>query len=138
MGVFNNNVEKFWWVGVPNNGFCPLLCQKLSKLRYSEVPNRRACSLRFFRFSFHPAYNFLCNKCKFHSAHHLLIYLVNKQTGWHFFPSLLVYSSLLVYQELQSIYMSKKGQNPSIQLNVPQSPLEMVTSFMDDPRDGRR
>ena len=27
----------------------------------------------------------------------LLIYLVNKQAGWHFFPSLLVYSGLLVY-----------------------------------------
>ena len=31
---------------------------------YSEVPNRRACSLRFFRFSFHPACNFSCNKQK--------------------------------------------------------------------------
>ena len=28
---------------------------------YSEVPKRRACSLRFFRFSFHPARNFLFN-----------------------------------------------------------------------------
>ena len=27
----------------------------------------------------------------------LLIYLVNKQAGWHFFPSLLVYSGLLFY-----------------------------------------
>ena len=26
------------------------------KISYSEVPNRRACSLRFFRFSFHPAH----------------------------------------------------------------------------------
>ena len=25
---------------------------------YSEVPSRRACLLRFFRFSFHPARNF--------------------------------------------------------------------------------
>ena len=33
---------------------------------YSEVPNRRACSLRFFRFSFHPACNFSCNRpCSF-------------------------------------------------------------------------
>ena len=31
---------------------------------YSEVPNRRACSLRFFRFSFHPARTFSCNKRK--------------------------------------------------------------------------
>ena len=31
---------------------------------YSEVPNRRACSLRFFKFSFHPARNFSCNKQK--------------------------------------------------------------------------
>ena len=27
----------------------------------------------------------------------LLVYLVNKQAGWHFFPSLLVYSGLLFY-----------------------------------------
>ena len=33
---------------------------------------------------------------KFHPAR-LLIYLVNKQAGWHFFPSLLVYSGLLFY-----------------------------------------
>ena len=37
--------------------------------KYSEVPNRRlihrrACSLRFFRFSFHPVRNFSCNKQK--------------------------------------------------------------------------
>ena len=31
---------------------------------YSEVPNRRACSLRFFRFSFHPAHNFSCKQGK--------------------------------------------------------------------------
>ena len=31
---------------------------------YSKVPNRRACSLRFFIFSFHPAHNFSCNKRK--------------------------------------------------------------------------
>ena len=31
---------------------------------YSEVPNRRACSLRSFRFYFHPARNFSCNKQK--------------------------------------------------------------------------
>ena len=32
----------------------------LNKVRvpYSEVPNRRACSLRFFKFAFHPARNF--------------------------------------------------------------------------------
>ena len=29
---------------------------------YSEVPNRRACSLRFSRFSIHPVGNFSCNK----------------------------------------------------------------------------
>ena len=32
--------------------------------KYSEVPNRRAPSLRFFRFSFHPVRNFSCNKRK--------------------------------------------------------------------------
>ena len=31
---------------------------------YSEVPNRRACSLGFFRCSFHLARNFSCNKQK--------------------------------------------------------------------------
>ena len=31
---------------------------------YSEVPNRRACLLKFFIFSFHPACNFSCNKQK--------------------------------------------------------------------------
>ena len=31
---------------------------------YSEVPNRRACSLKFFRFSFQPARNFSCSKQK--------------------------------------------------------------------------
>ena len=45
--------------------------------KYSEVPNRRACSLRFFRFSFHPACNFSC--CSFINL------LSNKQAGWHFF-----------------------------------------------------
>ena len=32
----------------------------------------------------------------------LLIYLVNKQAGWHFFPTLLVYFGLLIYWALQS------------------------------------
>ena len=40
-------------------------------------------------------------KKKFHPAR-LSIYLVIKQAGWHFFPSLLVYSGLLLYQGLQS------------------------------------
>ena len=35
-------------------------------------------------------------KKKFHPAR-LSIYLVIKQAGWHFFPSLLVYSGLLLY-----------------------------------------
>ena len=62
---------------------------------YSEVPNRRACSLRFFRFfSTLLAIFHLINK-KFHHAR-LLTYLVKKQAGWNFFPTLLVYSGLLV------------------------------------------
>ena len=73
----------------------------ISHFIYSGVPNRRACSLRFFRFSFHPARNFHVINEKFPPAR-LLIYLVNKQAGWHFFPSLLVYSGLLFYQGLQS------------------------------------
>ena len=51
--------------------------QNLWKLVYSEVPNKSP--LKFFRFSFHHVVNE-----KFHSAR-LLIYLVNKQAGWHFF-----------------------------------------------------
>ena len=43
-------------------GFC--LLQMFLSGTYSEVPNRRACSLRFFRFSFHPVHNFSCNKRK--------------------------------------------------------------------------
>ena len=40
--------------------------------------------------------NFYVINEKFHSAR-LLIYLVNKQAGCHFLPSLLVYSGLLFY-----------------------------------------
>ena len=64
---------------------------------YSEVPNTRACSLRFFKFSFPPARNFSCNKQKIPPPARLLIYLVNKQASWDFLPSLLAYSSLLFY-----------------------------------------
>ena len=39
---------------------------------------------------------FLVINEKFHSAR-LLIYLVKKPAGWHFLPSLLVYSGLLFY-----------------------------------------
>ena len=48
-------------------------------LCYSEVPNRRACSLRFFRFSFHPARNFSCNKQKIPPC--LFIDLLSKKAG---------------------------------------------------------
>ena len=52
-------------------------CQVLSS------PNRRACLLKFSRFSFHPAHNFSCNNWKIPP----LIYLVNKwaRSMWHFF-----------------------------------------------------
>ena len=46
----------------------PMNCQVLSS------PNRRACLVKFFRFSFHPARNFSCNNWKIPP----LIYLVNK------------------------------------------------------------
>ena len=36
----------------------------------------------------------------------LLTYLVKKQAGWNFFPTLLVYSGLLFYQGLQSMKSS--------------------------------
>ena len=38
---------------------------------------------------------------KFHPAC-LLVYLVKKQAGWNFFPNLLVYFGLFVYEGLQS------------------------------------
>ena len=50
---------------------------RLSSFLYSEVPNRRECSLRFFKFPFHPAPIFHVINEKFHSAC-LLIYLENK------------------------------------------------------------
>ena len=68
---------------------------------YSKVPNRRACSLRFFRFSIHPVGNFSCNKRKIPSGS--FFNLLSKEAGRAiFFPNLLVYSGLLVYQGLQS------------------------------------
>ena len=55
------------------------------KVVYSEVPNRRACSLRFFRFSFHPARNFPCNKQKIPPCS--FINLLSKRAGRvEFFP----------------------------------------------------
>ena len=48
-------------------------------LPYSEVPNRRACSLRFFRFSVHPARNFSCNKQKIPPCS--FINLLSKKAG---------------------------------------------------------
>ena len=55
----------------------PMNCQVLSS------PNRRACLLKFSRFSFHPAHNFSCNNWKIPP----LIYLVNKwaRSVRHFF-----------------------------------------------------
>ena len=45
---------------------------------------------------------------KFHPAS-LLIYLENKQAGWHFFPTLLIYSGLLsIILGLQSMCQFKK------------------------------
>ena len=65
--------------------------------KYSEVPNRRACSLSFFRFSFHPARNFSCNKQKIPPCSFINL-LSNKQAGWHFFskPARLFRSALLL------------------------------------------
>ena len=54
------------------------------KLAYSEVPpNRRAWSLNFF-LHFPCLQFFRVINQKFHPAR-LLIYLVNKRAGWHFF-----------------------------------------------------
>ena len=67
-----------------------------SGLTYSEVPNRRACSLRFFTFSFHPVRNFSCNKRKIPPCSFINL-LIKKAGRVNFFPNLLVYSGLLFY-----------------------------------------
>ena len=64
---------------------------------YSEVPNRRKCSLRFLRFSFHPARNFSCNKQKIPPCS--FISLLSKKAGRvEFFcsPARLFQSDLLL------------------------------------------
>ena len=72
-----------------------LVCSSFAN-DYSEVPNRRACSLKFFRFSFHPARNFLPNKRKIPPCSFIDL-LSKKPSRVTFFPTLLVYSGLLVY-----------------------------------------
>ena len=62
-------------------------CAKsLTVSNYSEVPNRRACSLRLFRFSLHPARNFSCDKRKIPPCS-FINYFVKKQAGWNFFSN---------------------------------------------------
>ena len=59
---------------------------KDSPQKHSEVPNRIACSLRFYRFFFHPARNFLCNKQK--NPPCSFINLLSKKAGRvEFFPN---------------------------------------------------
>ena len=53
---------------------------------YSEFPNRRACSIRFFRFSFHPACNFSCNKQKIPPCSFINL-LSKKADRVEFFPN---------------------------------------------------
>ena len=62
----------------------------LSKIHYSEVPNKQACSLSFFEFFFH------------HTR--LLIYLVNKQAGRQIFPP---YSFILVCLSIRELSRNK-------------------------------
>ena len=57
--MIRQSITGFW----NHNEGC-VFAQGLMNHTYSEVPNRRACLLRFFRFSFHPARNFSCNKQK--------------------------------------------------------------------------
>ena len=64
---------------------------------YSEVPNRRACSLRFLRFSFHPVCNFSCNKQKIPPC--LFTNLLSRKAGRPIFfskPARLFQSALLL------------------------------------------
>jgi hypothetical protein len=63
------------------------------RIEYSEVPNKRACSLSFFGIFFHYTFFFHVINEKFHLTR-LLTYLVNKQAGRHFFTP---YSFILVF-----------------------------------------
>ena len=87
-------------------------CLWSSSADNSEVPNRRACSLRFFRFSFHPACNFLCNKQKIPPCS--FINLLSKKAGRvEFFsnPARLFRSALLLgtseYPNLFLLYIRR-------------------------------
>ena len=64
---------------------------------YSEVPNRRACLLRFFRFTFHPAHNFSWNKQKIPPCSFINL-LIKKEGRVEFFsnPARLFWSACLV------------------------------------------
>ena len=98
----------FLWVGIFKffSFFANFIRNFFDKMfPYSEVPNRRACSLRFFRFSFHPNRTFSCKKqtippCSF------IISLIEKAGRVIFFPYLLVYSGLLFYLGLQSMRLN--------------------------------
>ena len=84
--------------------FCPRSCWM--------HPNRRACTIQFFRFSFYSAQNISCYKQKISTCSFInllkegsLIYLVNyKWAGWHFFPILLIYKGLVVPNWLDLIF----------------------------------
>ena len=89
---------------------------------YSEVPNRRACSLRFFRFIFHPALKFSAcsyNKSKKHflpaSLFHPAFLAISPNwllEFWPFLWSLPSCSFITVQQKFQParLWTSKKWQ----------------------------
>ena len=95
---------------------CHLSCLKLN---YSEVPNRRACSLRFFRFCFTLLAIFHVINEKFHPVH-LLIYLVKNQAGWKFFQSCSYscYIKLSNFYWIQGYLTIKLTNNGDLLLNL--------------------
>ena len=83
---------------------------KITVLVYSEVPNRRASLLIFFRFSFHSACNFSCNKQKIPPCS--FISLLSKKAGkMEFFsnPTRLFKSALLLGTSEYSHLFNKRG-----------------------------
>ena len=76
--VGNNIISAFTMPETPGDNILPFV-RKFELLNYPEVTDRRACSLKFFRFSFHPACNFSCNKHKrIHPRRSLFIDLISQ------------------------------------------------------------
>ena len=76
----------------------------LNCCKYSELPNKRACSLNFFEKKIHTTSSFSCNKqwiplCSF-------VDLQKYITAWNFFPTYL----FIVYHGAQSTYLCQNAK----------------------------